>query len=557
MEYAQDEMQAVQEGIIVADRDGCVEYVNDRVTRILSFTKKQLLKQPVTDIVYDRYFKDNWESIVESVCRGNRIVRDDIRLVSKNGAFARVSLTCTLMRNPAKDEDWIVFYIVDISKEIATTRELERRNRDLARENTKLMKESTNFKRMSELKTKFLGIASHELKTPLTSIKGYSELLLDNMQDEYSPKVQKMLERIQGAADKLHTVINDMLDVSRIEQNRLRLKPEELSIEEVLSESLQEVNHFISRRHMEVSIDVPDKIPLYYGDRMRLRQVFTNLISNAVKYSFDNTTIACLVEIRDGAFHIVVEDQGVGIDVHEREKIFTPFYEVSNAPDYTGNYVKEMGGGTGLGLSIVRGIVKRHGGEIWVEDGSRENAMGYRGSQFHIQLPIQTELEWDDDETRMFELQSIMNQPTGAKFPLNAPPDEHSGEDKTIVIIDDDAETIEVCRALFEERYTLLTSATGELGLRLAFEQTPDLILLNIYLPGLSGDRICRILKSQKETRTIPVAFFSAATQDNEVELAYDSGGDDFIIKPFNNKELLDKVAHLLRTTAHTKGPYE
>ncbi|MGM0444070.1 MAG: ATP-binding protein [Fibrobacterota bacterium] len=545
----EDDIQGVQEGIIVAATDRAVEYVNNRVTELLNFSRDQLINQPVTDLIYDRAFRDDWDVLVQRLEEGDAVTYDSIKLVCRNGVLKPVKLNCTLMKNPAKEESWIVFYVVDISKEIEASRELERRNRELTRENSKLIKESTNFKRISELKTKFLGIASHELKTPLTSIKGYSELLTDTMSDELTPKVEKMLRRIKRAADKLHHVVNDMLDVSRIEQNRLRLKPVKLSLREVMEDSIRELSHFIEKRSMRIALEIDDGLPDYYGDRTRMHQVFTNLISNAVKYSSDNTAITCSMTIEDGAFHIVVKDQGVGIDPLEQEKIFTPFYEISSTVNHSSSHVNYMGGGTGLGLSIVKGIVQRHGGAIWVEsDGIGPEGGRSGGSSFHIQLPLESKIRWDDDETRMMQLDSIMSQPRskdGASGNDQPRSDSHR-EKKSILIIDDDAETIEICRVLFEERFSVDTSATGEIGLRMAFEKKPDLILLNIYLPGLGGDLTCRILKSQSETREIPVAFFSAATQDNEIEQAYASGGDDFIIKPFSNRELLDKVCTLL-----------
>ncbi|ERP39110.1 ATP-binding protein [Chitinivibrio alkaliphilus] len=552
MEYTHGDIQGVQEGIIVADTSGKVEYVNSKVCEMLLFSRDQLVEQPVTDIVYDRTFRQEWDHLVRALESGESVERPEIRLVCKNGAFVQVNMTCTLMKNPARGENWIVFYLIDISKEISTTKELERRNRELTRENSKLVKESTNFRRISELKTKFLGIASHELKTPLTSIKGYSELLIDNMSDELTPQVEKMLRRIKKAADKLHNVINDMLDVSRIEQNRLRLKPETVDLEKILRDAIQDLGHFIGKRNIGVEVDIESALPDYYGDEIRLHQVFTNLMSNAIKYSPDHTVVTCSIAVRDGAFHICIKDEGIGIDESEYDKIFTPFYEVSHAANHCSSHVKYMGGGTGLGLSIVKGIIQRHGGEIWVESNGTKRESCAQGSEFNIQLPLDSQIPWDDDETRMMHLNSIMNQPIISSGKYGVLP--HDRDDSTeseakkqkILIIDDDAETIEICRVLLEEQYTLLTCATGEIGLRMAFENNPDLILLNIYLPGLAGDLTCRILKSQGETKKIPVAFFSAATQDNEIEQAYASGGDDFIIKPFNNAELIDKVRGLL-----------
>lgn len=531
----------IQEGIIITSLSGTIEYINSKVVEILKFEEVQLLGQPITDLIYDRRYKDEWDLIVSGISNGKPLEEGTVKMVSKNGRLTPVRMSCSTMKKPSHGESWLVFYIVDISREIDTSKELEKRNRELTRENSKLMKESSNFKRISELKTKFLGIASHELKTPLTSIKGYSEILLDTMVDELSPKVKRMIERISRAGDKLHNVVNDMLDVSRIEQNRLRLKPEDLNMAELLIDCRDELQHFLEKRNISSIFDMPQNLPTYYGDKVRMHQVFTNLFSNAVKYSPDNTTITCTVKLQDGCFHIVIKDQGVGIDPLEHENIFTPFYEVANTVNHSTG-VKFMGGGTGLGLSIVKGIIQRHGGEIWVESDGPDSGDS-KGSEFHIQLPIESNIHWSDDETQMMKLNSIMEQPIKSSKFKTTP---EKADKKRILIIDDDAETVEICRVIFEDKFDLLTSATGEVGLRIAFRDKPDLILLNFYLPGLGGTQICRILKTQEETNAIPVAFFSAATQDNEIEQCYASGGDDFIVKPFSNRELIDKVRALM-----------
>lgn len=533
-------MNNTQEGIILTDMDGNIEFVNSVLEELLLFKRTELMKQPIADLVISDNIRDQWPHIVATVQELGSYEFRATRLMRRNGLTVPVKMSCFPLKRPSDKESWIVFYLLDISSEINTSSELERKNLELARENSELMKERSNFKRISEMKTKFLGIASHELKTPLTSIKGYSEILLDSMAGELQPDVNRMVERISRAADKLHNVVNDMLDVTRIEQNRLRLKPEELDLGGLLHECEEELVQFFEQRNITCVMNVQEDLPIFYGDRTRMHQVFINLFSNAIKYSPDNTTLTVTIKVEEGDFLIAFRDQGVGIAMAERENIFSPFYEVANTVNHSSGDVKFLGGGTGLGLSIVKGIIQRHGGTIWVESLGPDAPEEKRGSEFNISLPVESSIHWSDDETQIMKLHSIMEQQ------IDPPQTPKSSDKKRILIIDDDAEAIEICRVIFNDNYEILTSATGEVGLRIAFREHPDLILVNFYLAGLSGTQICRILKTQDETKNVPVAFFSAATQDNEIEQCYASGGDDYIVKPFSGKDLTEKVSNLL-----------
>jgi two-component system sensor histidine kinase ChiS len=529
-----------QEGIVLTTMNGKIEFVNSMVEQLLLFSRKELANEQITDVIIGDDVINQWDYIVETILEIGSFEFRSMKLMRKNGLIVPVKMTGFPLKRPSDKESWIVFYLLDITSEISISSELENKNVILAKENSELLKEKSNFKRISDMKTKFLGIASHELKTPLTSIKGYSEILLDSMAGELAPEVRRMIGKISNSADRLHNVVNDMLDVTRIEQNRLRLKPEELNLAELLAESAEELSHFFDKRDITPILDVDDDIPVFYGDRRRIHQVFTNLFSNAIKYSPNHTTITASILFEDAEFRITFKDEGVGISPIERESIFAPFYEVSNTTNHSSSDSKFMGGGTGLGLSIVKGIVQRHGGEIWVDSLGASPQNEHPGSEFHISFPLEPAIHWSDDETQIMKLHSIMEQK------IDAVSDDGGDEVKKILIIDDDVESVEICRVIFNDKYEIVTSATGEVGLRIAFREKPNLILLNFYLPGLDGSQICRILKTQEETKNIPIAFFSAATQDNEIEQSYASGGDDYIVKPFSGKDLMEKVENLI-----------
>jgi len=173
------------------------------------------------------------------------------------------------------------------------------------------------------------------------------------------------------------------------------------------------------------------------------------------------------------------------------------------------------------------------------------NEESFPGSEFHFVLPIRPKIQWDDNETKMISLSTIEAQQDGPDGQAQGAP-EHPDERPKVLLIDDDREATEICKMVLGKAFDIVVAETGERGLRLAFTERPSLVLLDLYLPGLDGIRICRILRSQEETRALPIAFFSAGTQNDEVQEAFASGADDYIVKPFSGKELLDKIWRLL-----------
>ncbi len=551
-------VENLQEGIIIVNLGGRIEYVNTMLEDMLSFTKNELCNQPVFDLVIGRDLQEEWTLLVNMVMDNGSYEFSEAKLLRRNGRALPVRMSLYSMRRPADKDSWIVFYVLDTSREISTNNELEKKYEEVKKENTELQRKTDELKHISELKTKFLGIASHELKTPLTSIKGYSEILLESMHEELSAPVKRMVERISAAADKLHNVVNDMLDVSRIEQQRLRLRPTEINLGAIAEDAVDELFHFFSKRNITPIIHVQENLPLFFGDKTRIHQIFVNLISNAIKYSPDTTTVTISILVGDeDNFHIIIKDQGLGIADSEKENIFAAFYEISNTANHSTGGSKFMGGGTGLGLSIVKGLVHNHGGTIWVESEGPDAPIERRGSEFHIFFPLKSRLHWSDEETQVGILPEIMSPL--APVLMEHYDDHDRSEKKQILIVDDESETMELCEVILGDFYNLVRVDNGEAVLKMALDKQrhPDLILLNFYMPGLSGPQICRLLKSLPESMSIPVAFFSAATQDNEIDHCQKCGGDGFIVKPFKSRDLIEKVDSLIRRdVAQKKGSH-
>ena len=260
------------------------------------------------------------------------------------------------------------------------------------------------------MKDSFLGLASHELKTPLTVIMGYSELLLSDMKDQLNETIFEMIENISGAASRLDGIVKDMIDVSMIDHKQLELKLDDVNINSLAETAIKELRFFLALRKQEITTNLDPSLPLLRGDQARLLQLLSNIIGNAIKFTPDNGKISVSTSVRQimrnkqvssfnnmwslnigKEYHsyveIIISDTGIGLDTDDRLRIFDKFYEACNIEEHSSGKVAFKSRGAGLGLSIAKGIVEMHGGELWVESPGYDPAT-CPGSSFFILLPL-------------------------------------------------------------------------------------------------------------------------------------------------------------------------
>ncbi|MCL2689108.1 MAG: ATP-binding protein [Chitinispirillia bacterium] len=527
--------------ILLLEKDGVIVYANLHGQKFFGFSKDELAGKPLSFLpdFYDKLSAH--DSTLKSVIDGTL----------KNSKITCGSSNKVCMMNSIKiggvgpDQDLTALVIKDITEEEVLHEQIEKKELEIAKMNAELIRSKAELKKLSSLKSNFLSIASHELNTPLTSIKGYSDIIIDNMREKIEPSVFRMIESISRAADRLHKVVNNMLDVTKIEQNRLRLHPEPVDIGAICKDCVEEISQLAAKRKITFICGIASDLPMFNGDRARLYQVFTNLFSNAIKYSPDGSSVNVSIAVKHGnRFHIIVKDRGIGIDEEEHKNIFHPFYEVGSSNRHSTDFTKFMGGGSGLGLSIAKGVVERHGGKIWVESAGAEKG-NFPGSEFHILLPLHANITWDDDDTKSNGTKRLLEADAAFSESRDSTSQQEQVKPK-VLFIDPDKEGVEIASMILEDVFDIITAPNGEQGLKLAFHQAPALILMDAHLPGLDSWRVCRILRSQEETRDIPIAFFSDNAKDDEVKRSFESGANDFIVKPFSPKELVEKIWRLL-----------
>jgi DNA-binding response OmpR family regulator/anti-sigma regulatory factor (Ser/Thr protein kinase) len=417
-------------------------------------------------------------------------------------------------------------------------RESEERQRQLVAELTEANRRLEEYNR---LKAELVANMSHELRTPLTAIIGFVQLVEMSQKGEPIPApYATAFERILRNGKHLLALIDDVLDVAKIEAGRMRLHREHFDLTEVVQGAFRELQSLARTRGIDYSLEVEGELPLAFSDPLRIRQVVINLLSNAIKFTPKGSVSAELLPGERGTFRLVVRDTGVGIDEKSLGIIFERFRQVDGS-------MSRLAGGAGLGLSIVRQIVDLLGGTIEVE--SRVGS----GSTFTVTLPLVA----PDPEVRVADAASLVPA-LGAELGIGGggaagteePAVLAGGDSAPLVLIiedDEDASAL-LSETIARAGYRVRLARSGARGLLLARELEPSAITLDVMMPGMDGWRVLQALKAEPRTAGIPVIVCSIV--DNR-PLGYRLGASDYLIKPIEPVQL---TASLRSVSAEGNG---
>ncbi len=272
---------------------------------------------------------------------------------------------------------------------------LMRLNNDFRRAYAALDQANRHLERLDKTKSDFISIASHELRTPLTLINGASQMLLDDPSLQENPYYTQLLQKIKIGGERLHEIVETMLDMAKIDQRALELEPQPVSLHHLIQGLVHEMEKEAAERSQSLEAKDLEHLPLVMADMPGLRKVFFHLIANAIKFTPDGGKITVsgrpiepnVSDLPHGGVAIVVSDTGIGIDPRFHEHIFDKFYQTGELALHSSGKTKFKGGGPGLGLAIARGIVEAHHGRIWVESAGYDEEQ-CPGSQFHVVLPL-------------------------------------------------------------------------------------------------------------------------------------------------------------------------
>lgn len=397
------------------------------------------------------------------------------------------------------------------------------------------------LQQLDQLKSKFISMASHELRTPLIAIQGYVDLIREGRGGEIAASQRSMLDIVSRNATRLARIVSELLDISRIEENKLVLERVPVSLGRIVSEIAEEQQPYLESRGHALTLEIAETLPLVDGDPDRVSQVVINLLGNAIKYTPDGGRIYIRVYPEPEGVHLEVRDTGIGIKAEDLGKLFKRFSTLGDITKHRTGKNEFLAGGTGLGLSIVQGIVQAHEGKIWVESEYGQ------GSTFHVLWPIAhgadpesrpARTQRSEDDLSAAPAFKVIHFEQSAAAPIEAAPE----EPLSILVVDDEPDVIAFTRDLLQDRYRVFSAQTGALAIKEAIGCRPHLVLLDAWMPGISGYDVCRALKRNSHTRDMPIIIFTAATQKIDEERARESGADGFVTKPFRREQIIELI---------------
>jgi signal transduction histidine kinase/CheY-like chemotaxis protein/CHASE3 domain sensor protein len=419
--------------------------------------------------------------------------------------------------------------------------QLEEQAQTLEHQKDDLQRSQSELQRANEYKSEFLANMSHELRTPLNSSLILAKLLSENRKGNLDAEQVKFAETIYGAGNDLLTLINDILDLSKIEAGKLDVRPEPVALARLVDELNDTFKPIAQEKGLELVVSIEEGVPeSFTTDPVRFMQILKNLLSNALKFTERGGVTVTVRRTREGLLAFDVKDTGIGIDPGQHQVIFEAFRQA----DGTTN---RKYGGTGLGLSISRDLSRLLGGKLTLD-----SAVG-RGSTFTLTLPVQHTAEAAPPPPRREPSPYLPRAPRAA---LNGKPAERppgvpvqddrerlSSERRTILVIEDDNAFSDVLRDLAHELdFQALIARTAEDGLSMASRFRPSAIVLDVGLPDRSGLSVLDALKHDPATRHIPVHVMSAS---DHTQTALEMGATGYAVKPVAREQLIDALRKL------------
>ncbi len=483
--YAESLIKFAPDPVFVSDLEGKILQANDAVSELLGFRPAELIEQSLSRFISPEETREFTAALKEVVDRG---VTRNARLNPRTASGE--TIPTTLNASALRDPDGRVIGAIGILRDM---REL-----DKAREAAEIA---------NRAKSQFLANMSHELRTPLNAIILYTDLVRDEAAGRGFDDMLPDLKKIHGAAKHLLALINDVLDLARVESGKLDLHPETFDVEAMVRDVVTTIHPLAQKNANSLRVECPHGVGSMFADPTKVRQSLFNLLSNACKFTEGGTVrLEVAREEANGDWFVFrVVDTGIGMTLEHLGKLFKPFSQVD--PSATRRF-----GGSGLGLAITRHFCQAMGGDIGVE-----SAPGV-GSTFTIRLPVTAGEPGAD----------------AAAQPAPAPPARPRGN--TVLVIDDDPASREVLGQFLVKRgFRVEAAASGEEGLALARKLRPLAITLDVVMPGMDGWAVLGALKADPDLADIPVVMLTMVDARNK---GFRLGAADYLMKPVDPDRL-------------------
>lgn len=473
---------------------------NNTALKSLGYTKDELLQMAPNDIkplISKDELKKIFDKIIHSQSKLDKIETVHRR---KNGTDFEVEVFLRAFR--FDNSDLLIASVRDIT---------ERKIAEEAIKNAKLEAERANI-----AKSEFLSRMSHELRTPLNSILGFTQLM---SMGELNPAHQKGVDHIMKSGKHLLNLINEVLNLSRIEAGELSISLEPVEIKGIITETLDIIHPMAKEKSIFIELENHTKENIFIkADHQKLKQVLLNLVNNAVKFNYDKGLVKIRVKQQNEKIRIYIIDTGKGIAADEMPKLFNPFQRI-------GTEISIIEG-TGLGLAVSKKLIEAMNGSIGVE-----SEVG-KGSTFWIELPA-----IEGQIVRHSKLEYLINSNNSTHIR------------GTILYIEDNISNQQLVKQIMDTQrpaVNLITNMYGKNTVDLALDYQPDVILLDLDLPDIHGTKVLKLLKENEQTKNIPVIVLSADATEKQIEKLLKAGAKAYLTKPIDVLEFLKVVDEYL-----------
>ncbi len=390
-------------------------------------------------------------------------------------------------------------------------------------------KTNTKLKEIDALKTNFFTNISHEFRTPLTLISiPIDDIIAD---DTISDKKRKQFTVAKQNSERLLELVNQLLDLSKIDEGHLKLHIQQGNVLQLISALSESFSYYAKQKNITYTIDVEQSLEAVWYDKDAVEKITINLLSNALKYTPENGKVSCKAYIENHKLFLTVKNSGKGLTPFELNNIFERFYQTN-----------EQNQGSGIGLSLVKELVGLHNGKIEVKSNPNEET----SFQLHISI----------DKKSFKNDTVIVNSNTKIEkgIPLytnTSIEDDDVFKDSDLpilLIVEDNTDLRNLLKQSFEHSYNVITAPNGNIGVELALEHIPDLIISDIMMPEKDGITLTEDLKTDERTAHVPIILLTAKAEVESQFKGIDTGADDYITKPFDKKLLALKVEKLIES---------
>jgi PAS domain S-box-containing protein len=515
-------IEAAIDGIAIL-KDGIYLYINQSHINLFGYKCANELVGKSWGILYSSDEVQRFETEIFPLLEQNLAWQGEAIATRKDGSTFDEGLSLTLT-----EDGFLICVCRDITAQQAALRERKEAELQLQRTNEELA-------RATRLKDEFLANMSHELRTPLNAILGMTEGLLEEVFGKMSSQQNRALQTIERSGSHLLSLINDILDVAKIESGQMELDYTSTSVSILCQSSMTFIKQQALQKRIQIDTKIPSDLPDVLVDERRIRQVLINLLHNAVKFTPEEGRIALEVKLhqrdvnslsdqpdKQYFLQFVITDTGIGIAPENVKKLFQPFIQIDSS-------LNRQYAGTGLGLTLVKRIVEIHGGEVGLT-----SKIGV-GSCFTISLPL-------------------MNSVTSTLFPQSTPEtltnSERSELSKSHVILlaeDNEANISTLSSYLKAKGYQMLVAKNGQEAVVLAQTQKPDLILMDIQMPGMDGLEAIQQIRHDPNLDDVPIIALTALAMTGDRERCLTAGADDYLSKPVKLKQLTNTIQELLK----------